>query len=53
MDLAEIGIGDFDWIDVGQDWEKWRALVNAVINILATQLVASRVVLSTIEQVSK
>jgi hypothetical protein len=22
-----------DWIDVSEDWDRWRALVNAVMNI--------------------
>jgi hypothetical protein len=26
-----MGLG-IDWIDSAQDWDKWRALVNAVIN---------------------
>jgi hypothetical protein len=33
MDLAEIGLGVVDWIDMVHDSEKWRALVNVVINI--------------------
>jgi hypothetical protein len=31
MDLREIGWGDVDWIDLAQD--KWRALVNTVMNL--------------------
>jgi hypothetical protein len=23
-----------DWIDVAQNWDRWRALVNAVMNLL-------------------
>jgi hypothetical protein len=34
MDLQEIGWGDKGWIDLAQDWERWRALVNAVMNLL-------------------
>jgi hypothetical protein len=30
MDLREIG---WDWIDLAQDRDKWRALVNAVMNL--------------------
>jgi hypothetical protein len=28
IDLKEIGCDDMDWIDVGQDRDQWRALVN-------------------------
>jgi hypothetical protein len=33
MDLVEVGSGDVDWIDLAQDRDKWRALVNAVLNL--------------------
>jgi hypothetical protein len=33
MDLREIGRGGMDWIDVTQDSDKWRALVNTVMNL--------------------
>jgi hypothetical protein len=33
MDLVEIGWGGLDWIGVAQDRDKWRALVNAVMNL--------------------
>jgi hypothetical protein len=32
MDLLEIGWGVVDWIGLAQDRDKWRALVNAVMN---------------------
>jgi hypothetical protein len=28
MDLREIGWDDVDWIDLAQDRDQWRALVN-------------------------
>jgi hypothetical protein len=33
MDLREIGIGDVDWIHWTQDRDRWRALVNTVMNL--------------------
>jgi hypothetical protein len=33
MDLGEIGWGGVDWIGLAQDRDKWRALVNAVMNL--------------------
>jgi hypothetical protein len=33
MDLLEIGWGGVDWIALAQDTDKWRALVNAVMNL--------------------
>jgi hypothetical protein len=33
MDLSEIGWDDMDWIDLHQDREWWRALVNTVMNL--------------------
>ena len=33
MDLQEVECRDMDWIDLAQDKERWRALVNAVMNI--------------------
>jgi hypothetical protein len=33
MDLLEIGWGGVDWIGLAQDREKWRTLVNAVMNL--------------------
>jgi hypothetical protein len=32
-DLREIGFGDVDWIQWGQDRDRWRALVNMVMNL--------------------
>jgi hypothetical protein len=33
MDLLEIGWGGVDWIGLAQDMDKWRALVNSVLNL--------------------
>jgi hypothetical protein len=33
MDRREIGFGDGDWIDLAQDRDRWRALVNTVMNL--------------------
>jgi hypothetical protein len=33
MDVREIVRGGMDWIDMAQDREQWRALVNIVMNL--------------------
>jgi hypothetical protein len=33
MDLRDIGWGSMDWIDLAQDRDLWRALVNMVMNL--------------------
>jgi hypothetical protein len=33
MDLRDMGWGGMDWIDLAQDRDQWRALVNMVMNL--------------------
>jgi hypothetical protein len=33
MDLVEVGWGDVDWIGLAKDKNRWRALVNSVLNL--------------------
>jgi hypothetical protein len=32
-DLGEVGWGDVDWMGLAQDRNRWRALVNSVLNL--------------------
>jgi hypothetical protein len=33
IDLREIGWDGMDWIDLAQDRDQWRAVVNTVMNL--------------------
>jgi hypothetical protein len=33
MGLRDIGMDGMDWIDLAQDRDQWRALMNTVINL--------------------
>jgi hypothetical protein len=53
LDLVEVGWGDVNWIGLTQDRDRWRAVVNSVLNLRVSskELGISRVVLSSMELV--
>jgi len=36
MDVQEVGCEGMDWIELAQDSNRWRAVVNAVMNLQVT-----------------
>jgi hypothetical protein len=33
MDIRELGWDGMDWIELAHNWDKWRVLVNTVMNL--------------------
>jgi hypothetical protein len=41
IDLREIGWNGVDWIDLAQDRNQWRALMNTVMNFRVSKMLGS------------
>jgi hypothetical protein len=41
MDLRDIRWGGMDWIDLAQDGDQWRAIVNMVMNFQVLSILGS------------
>jgi hypothetical protein len=41
MDLGEVGWGDADWIGLAQDRNRWRDLVNSVLNLRVHEMLGN------------
>jgi hypothetical protein len=46
IDLRKIGWDGVDWIDLAQDRDQWRALVNMVMNVWVPQKAAAQLAVS-------
>jgi hypothetical protein len=33
MDLQKVGCEGMDWISVAQEWDRWQAFVNVLMNL--------------------
>jgi hypothetical protein len=42
MDFGEIGWGCVEWIQLAQDRDRWRALINAALKIMGVRVVPPR-----------
>jgi hypothetical protein len=41
MDIREIGLGVMDWINLAQNRDQWRSLLNTVMNLLIPENVGN------------
>jgi len=32
MDFQDVGFGGMEWIELAQDWDRWREILSMVIN---------------------
>jgi hypothetical protein len=39
MDIRELGWRGMDWIDLAQDRDQWKALVNTVMNLRVPKII--------------